>query len=171
MPCARVNYEPALSYAQLSKIKIERLVLKDKTKKKQVKIQYQMATEMFQRMDTDTWQCDTETIKIVIREMKLLTAAVNAGIANLTAGTVENWILELEQVVERDYNYMDIVVSKEMHDDMEGIWSLFLYSWSLDGIFSYLFELQANIANLEDVNSYLGDCVMLDLNMNYGYGE
>ncbi len=38
MPCERVRYEPSLSYAQLSKINVERLVVQSEARRLQLEV-------------------------------------------------------------------------------------------------------------------------------------
>ena len=38
VPCERVRYEPSLSYAQLSRINVERYVVRDEEKRKQLEV-------------------------------------------------------------------------------------------------------------------------------------
>ena len=40
VPCKRVRYEPNLSYAQLSRINVERLVLRDEQSRKRLQVGY-----------------------------------------------------------------------------------------------------------------------------------
>lgn len=159
----RVNYEPTLSYAQLSKLSIERVVLTDLKQKPKVKRQFEMAAEVFQRMDPATSQLNSEIIKNVAHEIELLTEAVNAGIANLTAGTVENWILELEKVIEGDHEYMD-TIGREIEGDVQGIQTILSKTckYITYDVVSFLYELQDNIADLDSVRGFLEKCHEID---------
>ena len=61
LPCSVSVYEPALSYAQFSRINIDKLVLTNNTKKTQVHSQFLHALESLNRVDKAIRSSDQET--------------------------------------------------------------------------------------------------------------
>ena len=53
VPCKRIKYEASLSYAQLSQLNMERIVLRDPEQKAKVKDTFLLAREYSQRVNLD----------------------------------------------------------------------------------------------------------------------
>ena len=51
MPCKQYRYEPSFSYAQLSQFNVERIVLKNPARRRQVEERFALAMEYSQRVD------------------------------------------------------------------------------------------------------------------------
>ena len=53
VPCHRVNYEPSLSYAQLSQFNMDHIVLKDPEQRDKVFDSFLLAREISQRVNLE----------------------------------------------------------------------------------------------------------------------
>ena len=119
---------------------------------------------MFQREDTVTWESDTASIRAVQRDMDFLVKSVHNAVASLDKGTVENWILLLEQIINDVYDYISVDIAGQIH----GIVTLFqielhqymmlfqaLVEWYLDNL-----EYYAD--SDEGIRFFLEECVWYD---------
>ena len=69
VPCEQTNYEPSLSYAQLSKFNIDRMVLNDPVRRANVNNKFLRARELSQRVIKDV--ADGDRVKLIDIKNKL----------------------------------------------------------------------------------------------------
>ncbi|ELU15723.1 hypothetical protein CAPTEDRAFT_201141 [Capitella teleta] len=166
VPCDQINYEPSLSYAQLSQFNVDRLVLTNYTRRTRVKKQFKFAKEITQRVDATIVQLDNEYIDAIQTEVSLLQNEVKEFTEVYTTKYFENMIMETSDAMEHDaallFNWMtDILIPfaemprnihlmKDSYDSLKGAMKL-----SQDTQLSELYEhCEHNLTSPDDLDLY-----------------
>ena len=160
VPCSRISYEPALSYAQLSKFSVERLVLQDPVRRKAVWEQYKKAREDFQRVDTITSEYDTASLNEITENTQILSDTLASVIQNLSTETMETSISGLYEALTTDSSYLKHEVKDEVEDTIEdmaeAVWQ---YRYSLPALWSFVQGIQDNMEDHDTLAAYVIDCM------------
>lgn len=162
VPCSRVSYEPALSYAQLSKFSVERLVLQDPVRRGLVEEQYKLAREDFQRVDSTTSQADIIALETIQDETAELATQLEIAVQTLSDGSIESWINDLGEALEADRYYMDEDLDDEIDEQVSSIINdLWRYRYSLPELMNFAATVKDNLDDYPTFETYVIECVYI----------
>ena len=151
LPCMRVNYEPSLSFAQLSRLNIGRLVLQDPNEKDHVQVKFHAAMEVIQRVQTEILTADQKMMKDIIDKCMIVQAALRDG----TTGTVnyttysalfgvadllgegKDYLSQLDTYINEKLTHVKdtaIVMINSDVDNIQAFWDDFLVDGSIDNM-------------------------------------
>ena len=160
VPCHRVSYEPALSYAQLSKFTLNRLVLQDPVRRTAIRKQYKRAKENFQRMDPITSAYDTAILQGQIKEKtRDLSVTLARATQNLSTKTLETSIWKLYDALSIDSGYLEYDVRQEIENTIDDIDKAFWrFRNSFPVLWSFVQGLKDKMEDHETLSTYVPDC-------------
>ena len=166
VPCTRVTYEPALSYAQLSRVSINRLVLTDPARQEAVKKQYELSLETLQRTDSRIVATDERVLSDLQNKMETLSEVVSSTLLSQEFSELDTWITSLEESIAKDLEYFG-ERDKQVKDTVWTTEEQFeKYMGCVPDIIQFLegFEFASD---KRDVEQHLTECLDIDCDSAY----
>lgn len=174
VPCTRITYEPALSYAQLSKFSIDRLVLTDPSRRLAVKKQYELATEVLQRQDKAIASIDTATISDIQSKMQALIYTIDTDMMNLASShwQVDSWIDDMMKALRTDQGFLDEEIEDEVWPQILNVEKEFnQYKQCIDDILTFVRGFHVSLPTMNEVEKHLTECLTIDCDPDGGGGS